>query len=78
MSEALGAGFPLVEEDDRGCVAEERLLDDAPVVDLCRLDGSDGNHLLGQRKVGSIQEEDPGLLVIEITEVFAQVTCCLS
>ena len=67
----------VVEEDDRGCVAEERFLDDAPVVDLRRLDGSDGNHLLGQRKVGSIQEEDPGLLVIEVTEVFAQVTCCL-
>ena len=39
----------VVEEDDRGCVAEERFLDDAPVVDLGRLDGADGNHLLGQR-----------------------------
>ena len=27
--------------------------------------------------MGSIQEEDPGLLVIEVTEVFAQVACCL-
>ena len=67
----------VVEEDDSGCVAEDCFLDDAPVVDLRRLDGSDGNHLLGQWKVGSIQEEDPGLLVIEVTEVFAQVTCCL-
>ncbi len=66
-----------VEEDDRGCVAEERFLDDAPMVDLGRLDGSDGYHLLGEREVGSIEEEDPGLLVIEVTEVFSQVTCCL-
>ncbi len=67
----------VVEEDDRGSVAEDRFLDDASVVDLGRLDGTDGNHLLGQREVGSVQEEDPGLLVIEVTEVFAQVACCL-
>ena len=67
----------VVEEDDRCSVAQERFLDDAPVVDLGRLDGSDGYHLLGEREVGSIEEEDPGLLVIEVPEVFAQVTCCL-
>ena len=39
----------VVEEDDRCSVAQERFLDDAPVVDLGRLDGADGNHLLGQR-----------------------------
>lgn len=27
----------VVEEDDRGGVGHQRLLDDAPVVDLCRL-----------------------------------------
>ena len=67
----------VVEEDNRGSVAKERFLDDASVVDLGRLDGADCNHLLGQREVGSIEEEDPGLLVIEVPEVFAQVTCCL-
>ena len=67
----------VVEEDDRGSVAHQRFLDDAPVVDLGRLDGSDGYHLLGQRKVGSVQEEDPGLLVVEVPEVFAQVSCGL-
>lgn len=67
----------VVEEDDRGSVAHQRFLDDASVVDLSRLDGSDCYHLLGQREVGSIEEEDPGLLVIEVPEVFAQVTCCL-
>jgi len=63
------SGIParvVVEEDDCGCVAEERLLDDAPVVDLGRLDGTDGYHLLGQRQVGSIEEENPGLLMIEV------------
>ena len=68
----------VVEEDDRCGVAHQRFLDDAPVVDLGRLDGSDGNHLLGQGQVGSIEEENPGLLVIEIPEVFAQVSCGLS
>ncbi len=67
----------IVEEDDRCGVRQQRFLDDAPVVDLGRLDGSDGYHLLGEREVGSIEEEDPGLLVIEVPEVFAQVTCCL-
>ncbi len=38
----------IVEEDDRRVVAHQRFLDDAPVIDLGRLDGSDGNHLLGQ------------------------------
>ena len=67
----------VVEEDDRRGVAHQRFLDDAPVIDLGRLNGSDGNHLLGQGQVGSIEEEDPGLLVIEIPEVFAQVSCGL-
>ena len=74
MSQAF---LVVVEEDDRCSVAHQRFLDDAPVVDLGRLDGSDGYHLLGEREVGSIEEEDPGLLVIEVPEVFAQVTCCL-
>ena len=68
----------VVEEDDRCGVAHQRFLDDPPVVDLGRLDGSDGNHLLGQGQVGSIEEEDPGLLMIEVPQVFAQVTCGLS
>ncbi len=68
----------VVEEDDRCGVRQLRFLDDPPVIDLGRLDGTDGNHLLGQGLVGSIEEEDPGLLVIEIPEVFAQVSCGLS
>ena len=28
-------------------------------------DGADGDHFLGQRKVGSVKEEDPGLLVVK-------------
>ena len=67
----------VVEEDDRCGVAHQRFLDDAPVVDLGRLDGSDGNHLLGQGQVGSIEEEDPGLLVIEDPEVFPEESGCL-
>ena len=67
----------VVEEDDRGSVGHQRFLDDAPVVDLSRLDGADSNHLLCQREVGSVQEEDPGLLVVEGPEVFAQESCCL-
>ena len=55
----------IVEEDDRCSVAEERFLDDAPLVDLRRLDGADCDHFLGQWKVGAIQEEDPGLLVVK-------------
>ncbi len=42
----------VVEEDDRSCVAHQRFFYDAPVVDLRRLDGADGNHLLSQRKIG--------------------------
>ena len=59
-----------------GIVAEERFLADA-VVNLLRFDGADGNHLFRQQKVGSVQEEDPGLLVIEVTEIFTQMACCL-
>ena len=55
----------IVEEDDRCSVAEERFFDDAPVVDLRRLDGADCDHFLSQWKVGAIQEEDPGLLVVK-------------
>ena len=55
----------VVEEDDRSSVGHQRFFDDAPVIDLCRLDGADGDHLLCQRKVGSVQEEDPGLLVVK-------------
>ena len=67
----------VVEEDDCGSVAQQRFLDDASVVDLRRLDGSNGNHLLCQREVGSVQEEDPGLLVVERLEFFTQESCCL-
>ena len=67
----------VVEEDDRGSVGHQRFLDDASVVDLRRLDGSNGNHLLCQREVGSVQEEDPGLLVVERLEFFTQESCCL-
>ena len=47
--QAVALGLEGAVVDDRGCVAEERFLDDAPVVDLGRLDGADGNHHLGQR-----------------------------
>ena len=67
----------VVEEDDRCGVAHHRFLDDAPVVDLGRLDGSDCNHLLGQRKIGRVEKEDSRLLVVEVPEVFSQVTCRL-
>ena len=68
----------VVEEDDSCGVSHQRFLDDAPVVDLGRLDGADGNHLLGQREIGRVEKEDPGLLVIEGSEVFSEESGCLS
>ncbi len=56
----------VVEEDDRCGVRQQRFLDDPPVVDLGRLDGTDGNHLLSQWEIGRVEKEDPGLLVIEV------------
>ena len=67
----------VVEEDDRCGVRQQRFLDDPPVVDLGRLDGTDGNHLLGQRKIGRVEKEDPGLLAIEGSEVFPEESGCL-
>ena len=55
-----------VEENDRCGVSQQRFLDDSPVVNPGRLDGTDGNHLLGQREIGRVEKEDPGLLVIEV------------
>ena len=67
----------VVEEDDSCGVRQQRFLDDPPVVDLGRLDGTDGNHLLGQREIGRVEKEDPGLLVIEGSEVFPEESGCL-
>ena len=66
-----------MEEDDSCGVRQQRFLDDPPVVDLGRLDGTDGNHLLGQREIGRVEKEDPGLLVIEGSEVFSEESGCL-
>ena len=67
----------VVEEDDRGGVRHERLFDDPAVVDRGRLERPDGDHLLGQRELGRIEEEEPGLLVIEGPEVFPEEPSCL-
>ena len=67
----------VVEEDDCGGIRQQRFLDDSAVVDRGRLDGPDGDHLLGQRKVGRVEKEDPGLLVVEGPEVFPEESGCL-
>lgn len=67
----------VVEEDDRRGVRQKGLLDDAPVVDRSGLQCPDNDHLLGQRELGRVEKEDPGLLVIEGPEVFLEEPGCL-
>ena len=54
----------VVEEDNRRGVAVERFFDDAPVVYRRGHDCPDGDHLLGQRHIGRIEEENPRFLVV--------------
>lgn len=60
----------IVKKDDRGCVGQDCLLEDAPMIDLCRRKCPGRNHFLDQRQTCCREKENPGFLVVKRQEIF--------